>query len=362
VPEPGLRFAFVSQYVPPSPSGQSTVIGRLIGDWPPDSYRLVSLTGEPQIPRGSRFGIQVPNALLAIAVRARRIGRTLRAESCQLVIGATGDPYDLPAACLASRRARVPFVAYYFDDYALQPWHAVTRWVARRLEPLFLRRAARVIVPNEAMSGELRRRHGIECVVVRNPCDVGAYRSKIEPRAGSTRIVFTGAVAESNYGGFRNLLAAIEGTPYRLHVYTAQRPESLRAEGIEGPVEFHEHLPPEEMPRIQQDADILFLPLSLDSRYPELIRTSAPAKLGEYLASGRPILAHVPADSFVAAFLNEHQCGTVVSDPAGLRAALGRIRHDPAASDRARGIAQSEFSMEGSRARFLGVLREAAAS
>ena len=362
MPEPGLRFAFVSQFVPPSPSGQSIVIGRLIGDWPPESYSLLALTGEPQIPRGSRFGVQVPNALLAIAVRARRIGRTLRAERCQVVIGATGDPYDLPAACLASRRARVPFVAWYFDDYPLQPWHPVTRWVARRLEPLFLRRAARVIVPNEAMGGELRRRHGIECVVVRNPCDTGAYSAKIEPRVDSTRIVFTGAVAESNYAGFRNLLAAIEGTPYRLHVYTAQRPESLRAQGIDGRVEFHDHLPPEEMPRIQQDADVLFLPLSLDSRYPELIRTSAPAKLGEYLAAGRPILAHVPGDSFVATFLNEHQCGTVVSDPAELRAALDELGNDPAAADRARRIAQSEFSMEGSRARFLAVLREAVAS
>jgi hypothetical protein len=44
-----------------------------------------------------------------------------------------------------------------------------------------------------------------------------------------------------------------------------------------------------------------------------LIHTSAPGKLGEYLASGRPILAHVPANSFVAVYCSSHHCADVAS-------------------------------------------------
>ena len=38
-------------------------------------------------------------------------------------------------------------------------------------------------------------------------------------------------------------------------------------------------------------------------------------KMGEYLASGRPILAHAPADTFVARHIRQHQAGFVVDTP-----------------------------------------------
>jgi hypothetical protein len=66
---------------------------------------------------------------------------------------------------------------------------------------------------------------------------------------------------------------------------------------------------------LQRTADILFLPLAFASPYPEIIRTSSPTKLGEYLCAGRPILVHAPSDSHLAQFARERGFGVVVDQP-----------------------------------------------
>jgi glycosyltransferase involved in cell wall biosynthesis len=96
-------------------------------------------------------------------------------------------------------------------------------------------------------------------------------------------------------------------------------------------------------------SDILFLPLEFETPIPELIRTSAPGKLGEYLASGRPVLAHVPANSFVAHYLGKNQCGQVASenDPASLKNHMLKLINDERycreMTHRARQMAKLDF-------------------
>ncbi|HWC25536.1 MAG TPA: glycosyltransferase, partial [Solirubrobacteraceae bacterium] len=106
--------------------------------------------------------------------------------------------------------------------------------------------------------------------------------------------------------------------------------ELLARHGLIGPIDFHRHAPATAMPRIQQEAQVLFLPLAFDSPYPDVVRTSAPAKMAEYLAARRPILVHAPADSFVSSYFRRHGCGVVVdrNDPATLAEALQRILDD----------------------------------
>jgi glycosyltransferase involved in cell wall biosynthesis len=129
--------------------------------------------------------------------------------------------------------------------------------------------------------------------------------------------VYTGAVYEAHYDAFRNLIAAVPKTglpDLTIHIYTPQSPGQLHAYGISGPVTIHPALPNCEMPAVQHSADILFLPLAFDSPYPDIIRTSAPGKTGEYLASGKPVLVHAPKDSFIAWYFSKNRCGDVVSE------------------------------------------------
>jgi hypothetical protein len=53
-------------------------------------------------------------------------------------------------------------------------------------------------------------------------------------------------------------------------------------------------------------------------------------KVGEYLASGRPILVHAPPDTFIARYFREHRAGVVVDNPESR--GLGEALRDIAAS------------------------------
>lgn len=358
------KFALVSHVLPPVWSGQSVILHRLLKDLAPEQYCLISkadhspesvgpeqlprlpgnyyyLPAEPTVNRGHRFGMKPVcdrvNTAIAIATRGKRIAEIVKREKCEAVVACSGDLVDLPAANLAARLTRLPFYPYFFDYYGHQfidPW---VRRQARFLEPFVLRRARKVIVPNETLADELKQRYGKESAVIHNPSDLSRYEAaEIVPSARSDdklRIVFTGALYDAHFDAFRNLLNALSllnRADLELHIYTAVPLEYLRSNGICGSITFHEHLPNTEMPRIQRSADILFLPLAFASPYPEIIRTSAPGKIGEYLASKRPILVHAPSDCHLTWYFRRYDCGAVVDvlDPRVLADMIERLLND----------------------------------
>jgi glycosyltransferase involved in cell wall biosynthesis len=203
---------------------------------------------------------------------------------------------------------------------------------------------------------------------VRNPVDLIDYPATPDPQAPDEedlRIVFTGSIYAAHYDAFRNLLAAMKmlNRPgLRLHAYTEQPPEKLAEQGISGPIVFHAHEKLSAMPSVQRQADILFLPLAFTSPYPDIVRTSAPTKTGEYLASHRPILVHSPEDSWLSWYFREHDCGMVVdkSDPAELARALAQLLDD---ADLRRRLtanawrrAEDDFNLDVAREHFLNLL------
>jgi glycosyltransferase involved in cell wall biosynthesis len=229
-----------------------------------------------------------------------------------------------------------------------------------------------VIAPNEFLRDELRRRFRIEPIVIHNACDLSVYEGE---RGGEDegsggggvegRIVYTGGVGVLHFDAFRNLVAAVESLGrdgVKLHLYTPQRRAEIDGAGIRGPVVYHEHEPVSAMPAIQQSADVLFLPLAFESAYPEIVRTAAPGKMGEFLAARRPVLVHAPPDSFIAWYFRHFECGLVVdrNDPAELARALELLLSDivlrEKLSARAWERAQEDFSLSKARAQFAAVL------
>lgn len=389
-PEPArdLRFAFVSHVLPPMWSGQAMVIGRLLEHLPANAYRLISQRGahgagsETDHPprvllpaesgdqlwlRGGALGLA--SVLQRVVVRGWRIAREIRASGCNVAVAGTGDLIDLPATAFACALTKVPLVTYLFDDY-LNQWGfapGVQRW-ARVMERVFIAKSSAVIVPNEALQAELRARHGVEPALVRNPAvSLAPGRSRAPRGEGEDpRIVYTGAIYHVNYAAFRTLIAALKRLPGRaigLDIYSAQDPAHLTQEGLKGPgVRLHAHVEPQEAAHIQRAADILFMGFSFDSEVPVVVRTSAPGKLGDYLASGRPILALVPPDSFLARYFAEHGCALVVErdDPDLLAAAIERLLAESGLAEslvnRALDRARAEFAPEVAARHFAQIL------
>jgi glycosyltransferase involved in cell wall biosynthesis len=390
------KLAVLSHILPPSPSGQSMMLHRILRAVPPTEYCLISredyshelANNDPlslpapyhHVPPEFQFRIPVDyglhyrvkelsNILSQVFLRARSVIRVARKERCSAILACSGDLADIPAGYLASRRLRVPFYIYLFDDWRYQWTRRLHQWFVRHVEPFLMRRATAVIVPNEFLRDEYRRRYGIEPFVIHNPYDPLEPDSESsecsELRDQDLRIVFTGAVYHANYDAFRNLMAAISRVnrpELKLHLYTSQDPQVLKNENIHGPIVLHEHVSPSEAHRIQRSADILFLPLSFDTNFSEVINTSAPGKMGEYMATGRPILAHAPSGSFVSWYFRRYECGVIVDqpDPATLAEGIDQLltdvdfRCEVVANARAR--AAEDFSIGVAQARFRSLL------
>ena len=382
-----MKFAFVSHGLPPSPSVQSVMAYRLLHGLNPDDYCLISqdygeskeLPGDKlpgkyyymsrwlNLRRGLRFrAIKSFNILM----RAVQMARIIKLEKCDAVVACTSDFFDLPAACLACRLTGVKFYPYLFDYYSHMAAGFKGSESAHHIESVVMKKATGVIVTNEFLRDELRRRYGVEATVIHNPCDLSKYDAApnydgLLDEKSEIKIIYTGSIYEAHYDAFWNLLAAIESTrnwDVRLHIYSNQARTKLEKNGIRGPVVIHEPVPASSIPDIQSHADVLFLPLSFTAPYPEIIRTSAPGKLGEYLSSRRPILVHVPPDSFLAWYFREYECGLVVTenDPAKLAQALETLLLD--ADLRRRLVANawerahSDFGIPGSQRTFAKVM------
>ena len=162
-----------------------------------------------------------------------------------------------------------------------------------------------------------------------------------------------------------NLLAAIgalgrEGV--RLHLYTAQSREAIEVHGMPRPRRLARARAGLGDARVHGEADVLFLPLAFRSPYPDIVRTAAPGKMGEYLAARRPILVHAPADSFVSWYFRGHECGVVVdeSDPVRLAEGIERILGDAGLRGKlavnAWERARADFSVSAARAAFARLL------
>lgn len=362
------KLAVVSVSVPPSPTGQSRMLGHMLEGATPESCLLLSANpptpnadaGElafgtyyrlPPLPPSGPWptrlaGISprlarmaeptLESARIAAGVRqeAQEIATAVRQFGAQVIVACTASPTNLPAAAMAAQINGLPFVAYLFDDPVYQWPPGTWRRFAAAQERRWGRQAAAVISPNEFMAEEFQRRRRRGAFIVRNPvADTALDHGNAPPPrdpASPLRIVYTGTLYHAQADAFINLLQALEALNGAavLEVYTYQSVAEIATHGVAGP-----HL--RVMPfvdqagayAVQRSADVLFLPLAFHSSIPEVISRSAPGKTGEYLAAGRPLLVHAPEASFVARHIRDHDAGLVVGrpEPAQLEAALRQM-------------------------------------
>jgi hypothetical protein len=349
------RLAIVSTAVPPASSGQARVLGEILAPgfvqpptWFSDRLDLLeakadhfgqyihltparfTLFGSRSTGRSGKVN-NWAGLVATVFERARQIIAELKHDPVDAVIGASGSPFDIPSAWLAARSLRLPFAAWLFDDPVLQwPEESIYRGFARAWE-FFWANNAIVLVPNEIMAEDFTKRHPRSKIprLVRNPAAPAAFAQELRKGflGSPIRIVYTGSIYSAQADAVRDLIDALEEMEgrFELHIYSAQTEAALVQQGLRGRFVFvHQHLSHAASLAAQQQADVLFLPLAFSSGIPEVIRSSAPAKLAEYLASLRPILVHAPPGSFVCKLIAESGAGLVVDSegPDGLKLAL----------------------------------------
>lgn len=392
------KIALVSHALPPTTSVLTQVICRLFrglsdqpyclirsGETPPNSHGVdapCTLGGTAlDIPRsplwrtlGSRIDRflelgMVSTAPLAIRSLARSIAAITSQERCQSIVAFSGDLLNLPAASRACSMTGAEFIPILVDDYVYQWRRPIQRWLAKRWARQVFSPGQRVIVPNEFLADALSSRYPVEPTVIRNPCNIPPPPSAPPPlpvdHQDEISIAFTGSIYSAHYDAFRNLLRALDRPlphPTQLHLYSNQTPGDLRQVGLEGPIIHHGFVPNLEIPQILRETHILYLALAFDAPEPEIVRTASPGKMGDYFASGTPVLVHAPEDSFVSWYCRTHNCGLVVDQPDKnkLANAIRRLSTDNSLrqqlSENAYRRAKEDFALPRVRERLIRVL------
>lgn len=231
---------------------------------------------------------------------------------------------------LAARLARhlgLPWVADLRDPWASWPAgtraraHRADRWIARRT----LASASCLTSPSAPACAALAARHGVPVAVVPNgfdPDDVSRAAGRAVTLDGRHwTLAHTGSVFEDGRDPtwlFEAMSRLLSGGAFALGdvqtVWCGRRldvvaralrryPELAPSVELRGEVSYEESL------ALQRAASALLL---LEDAEPSA-SARLPAKVYEYLAAGRPILARACPDGAVAALLRETGAGTVVT-------------------------------------------------
>ena len=196
------------------------------------------------------------------------------------------------------------------------------------------RRAEHIFVISEGMSKVLReKRPELKQTPLVHGFNEAIPMFAAPPPVGSPmQLVFCGNLVSCSDAATR-MAKAIAATPSGqvLSIVSGEPSERLRELGLILPGTTLETLPRDKIPGRLRQADVVLLPHIF--AYPEAgadeYRTIFPTKTIEYLISGRPILAHGPAGSFLTRFLVENECALVVDEPdIGTVHAIERLRGD----------------------------------
>ncbi len=279
------------------------------------------------------------------------------------------------AAYLAHRISGAPLIVYEMDEWraSLGPRSgAAARLLERAFHGRILRAASTVWVISEQLGQNLRKRFGVEPRLMPHSVDLDSFCRSRRGQCASRRelrLFYTGSVYGPQAGAIRNVLRAIQATPglrWSLSIYSSQSSDELAGQGIAGPgLHLHAPAPVEAIPGLLASADALLLPFSFDAGQRDVVSTSLPTKVADYLASGTPILVHAPPHATITRLAHDEGWALVVDEPCQDRLAAGLSQL--AADDRLRarlvaralGAAAARHHLAANRRRFIASIQAA---
>ncbi len=244
----------------------------------------------------------------------------IRKHPVDALVACTASLTDIPAAFLASQEIGIPFFPYFFDDYVHQWRSPKQREFASKWEKRALPKAKAIFCPNETLAEDIEGRHGIKSVIIRNPIPLAKTVRVDKTKHNDNKsicIVYTGSVYDVQLDCFERLLEAgrLSDCTIELKIYSSQPPDVAPDIAKMSNVVWNGFVSQDIAIKAQSEADLLFLPLSFSESLAGVVRSAAPGKTGELLASRTPILAHAPKDSFLSTFLKKHNAAYVVDTP-----------------------------------------------
>ncbi len=244
---------------------------------------------------------------------------TLIVNRCEVILAVYPDEVYLLAAYVISSLTRKPLYLYFHNTYLE---HARFNPFARWLQPRVFARARHVLVMSQGMEALYRRYYpNLVCSPLvhsfNEPIPDIDTLLPLRIRERGLCLALAGSVNASNIGAVRRIIQAVHDMQdVQLTLYSRTDRHFLAQIGFTGPQFDIRTVARDELLEQLAVADILVLPHGFsDTESIEEIQTIFPTRTIEYLIAGRPILAHVPEDSFIAAFLRQYNCALLITEP-----------------------------------------------
>ena len=355
---PSRPVVFVHAFAPPTAGGTPVLLHRLLVPFGSDLAIFTDIARRPSVAArdplalparyryfrrppyvAERFAagrlVSAAATVIAATVVGVRAALAARRIGAGWILSAQDGGFSVIAGTVAARIARVPHVVLTFDLWEENAYRPTELMLARVFEGLLLRRAT-VIVHCEQMADFYRAKHGIRCLIVRTSTERWPEPAP-RVRQPPYEILFAGHVYWAQEDALRRLVRAVRGrADVRVTVlgHRGGLPSLVRM-GIE-PHGVEPSLSGAAYTTRIQAADVLFVGLSFDSRYPHVVRTASPAKLPDYLASGVPVVVHAPRGSHVAEWTRQSDAAVVVdeADDEALSTAIASVLRDREATAR----------------------------
>jgi len=249
--------------------------------------------------------------------------KSIKKEKIEIMVGFSDyGPAMISTYCL-HKITKKPYYIFLFDIYKDNFYPVFPAgFLAKIFEQKILKNAEKIIVTNEGTLNYYIQIYGEEIrkkiVVISNSTFSEPYlklHTDYNPKPPYT-ILYTGRIYWPQIRSLKNLIKAIEeikDIDVKLKIYCPNPKDYLKKIGIIESEKVEILIaPPQKMPEIQTQSDILFLPLSWHTKSQTIIDTATPGKLADYLISNRPILIHAPKSTYLVKYAKENNFAYVV--------------------------------------------------
>lgn len=356
------KILIISSYAPPSVSGTAINMYHMFKYFPPDSfvfltshqgitdsalkggYKLAAtyfyfdtpkLTTAPKSEKSlyQRLKNYVQNTVLLKSLVltififylpfniVRYSKKIIKDEKIEILLTYSDYGPALISTYLVHRMTKKPFFVHFYDMYYGNKLPFLYKMLAHFFEPKIFRDAEGISTMSEALAEYYQRKYKKHITVIHNAVSLenrGVPTQKEHDSSKPYKIIFTGAIYWAQEQAIKNAIQAVnelDKTNIQFWIYSTYSRENLNKKGIfESEKVFFSGGVPSSMVAIQKEADILFVPLSFDTSYSNIINTSSPGKTYEYMLSGSPILVHAPKESYIAKYAKQHNFALVVEE------------------------------------------------
>lgn len=333
-----MKILLVSHSILPKPGGSSVIVEQLAQNFSAEEMLVFGSRGIKQktrpvrdqrgpefryffseldiAGRGARFFDWFRK--MKLPALTKEISDIISKEQITHVLGVYPNEFYCLAACRAAKGQNVRFSSYFHNTYVENS--AITKPEAQAWQEEIFEQSDHIFVMSRGMEDFYQKKYQLKKF---SPL---VHTFKTYPDAGSLsgipgankeqyKLVAIGNFNESNLEATRRFLRAIKGNKrYELSIYTHVPTLLMEKRGLDTSAFNHMgQVPPDDVHQVLQQYDICILTHGFTGGYgPVEYQTIFPTRTIPLLLSGKPIVAHSPANSFLNDFIKRHECAALV--------------------------------------------------